>query len=352
MHLSSSSSFRDGFLSATSTLCHSVGPLLPEHADLGFFAASWDRRSVCITSADQLRLEHSVLVALPDSDPYGRQRENSLELECFAKTCSSTTERYEISNRDLEPSWSNFANRATQVASSLVANLRRPLRILIDCNGWPRYLWIATIVRMIRSGLASKISVFYSEGFYDSLEQEEESVEFTRGRWKILHIPGLRGYHDPGAKKCFVVSVGFEGALSLRVVSREDPDRLAILYPEVDQGSRYYGITRRENQLLERRYAVPDSFKIGAPAGDAVAAWKALTEKSIERPEDENTFYLCFGTKPHALALSLRALCHSFPTVIYKRPGAYTYATVTPSGRYWRFDILDRTSYPPLVPKR
>ena len=83
---------------------------------------------------------------------------------------------------------------------------------------------------------------------------------------------------------------------------------------------------------------------VRAPAGDAVKAWKQLDDAGLERPTEENTYYLCSGTKPHALALGLRAMVLEYPTVLYNIPDEHKVTKTIPRGRYWRYDITDVTS--------
>ena len=61
----------------------------------------------------------------------------------------------------------------------------------------------------------------------------------------------------------------------------------------------------------------------------------------MEREAQESVYYLCSGTKPHALALALRALCIGSPTVMYNLPERHSFVEVEPSGVYWTYGIED-----------
>ncbi len=85
---------------------------------------------------------------------------------------------------------------------------------------------------------------------------------------------------------------------------------------------------------------------ITAPAGDAIAAWKALDSRKFESLDTEDPYYLCCGTKPHALAFALRALSLGEPTVLYNIPERHSFVDVEPTGKCWRFNIKDVSALP------
>src|SRR6185437_15994620 len=83
-----------------------------------------------------------------------------------------------------------------------------------------------------------------------------------------------------------------------------------------------------------------------APAADAIAAWKVLETTASERPNMESSYYLCCGTKPHSLALALRAICIQHPTVLYSAPEKHNFVDVYRAGVYWNFRIQDVSVLP------
>jgi hypothetical protein len=222
----------------------------------------------------------------------------------------------------------------------------RPLTIAVDLSTFPRFYSLAAIAGCLQLGYVSTISVLYSEGEYGASsaganETELPEYPFSLGEWDVVPIPFLAGRRAPGHRKYVVISVGFEGSKTLRVLSREDPDRISLLFP--DPGSRpdYPAVAEEKNKLLVEMYNVPPAQIVRANAADAIAAWKNFSQADLERPEHENTYYLSCGTKAHALGMALRALCLEFPCVLYNVPERHNFVPVTPTGRYWMYVIRD-----------
>jgi ABC-type cobalamin/Fe3+-siderophores transport system ATPase subunit len=84
---------------------------------------------------------------------------------------------------------------------------------------------------------------------------------------------------------------------------------------------------------------VTDRQTIRAPAGDAVEAWRKISEGSVENFERENTYYLCSGNKAHSVALALRALAQETPTLLYNKPEKHLPTDVSCSGVYWSYSV-------------
>jgi len=91
---------------------------------------------------------------------------------------------------------------------------------------------------------------------------------------------------------------------------------------------------------------IPDEQIIAARAGDAIEAWRKMAERPPDNFSRENSCYLCRGTKPHALALGLRALSLGTPTVLYNVPERHKVVDVKPAGHFWRYDIRDLSILP------
>jgi hypothetical protein len=204
------------------------------------------------------------------------------------------------------------------------------------------------IAGLIQLAITPTVTVFYAEAKYPE-KQEKYSYTpldrpFSIGQWRAVAIPFLQGTPDPLKKRYFIVSAGFEGLKTARILTKADPDRISILLPDPGTRPGYVEETWLRNRDIIEEYRVPNSQILRAPAGDAIAAWKTLEAHSLERPRSESTFYLCCGTKPHALGFALRALSLGFPTVLYNVPEKHGFMEVNPNGVYWRFEISDVTS--------
>lgn len=209
----------------------------------------------------------------------------------------------------------------------------------------PRYLSFGLMSQAIGAGIADEVSLVYAEGNYPEEKSEEDRHElFTAGGWDVLPVPGLEGEWDPDKKRFYLVSVGFEGSKTLRLVSREEPDEVSILFPEPGVKPEYAVRTGKRNEPLFRRFRIAADHIIRANAGDAIEAWSNLAQASIENPEDQNVYYVCCGTKSHSLALALRALVLRYPALLYIVPDRHRVVDITPLGIYWRFNIRDMSS--------
>jgi hypothetical protein len=156
----------------------------------------------------------------------------------------------------------------------------------------------------------------------------------------------LRGAVNPAKRKAFIVSVGFEGVKTARVLSKEDPDRVSLIYPIPGVRPEYEALSLECNAATAEEYGVRENSILRVHAADAVGVWKALGTRALDCAEEE-TYYLCCGTKPHALGMALRALCLKFPTVLYNVPETHTFVEVNPNGVFWRFDLRDVSAMPP-----
>jgi hypothetical protein len=218
----------------------------------------------------------------------------------------------------------------------------RPLRMLVDLSACPRYYAVGLLGAYITQGLVGSLTVFYAEGLYPEPGNGEELV-FTGSRWKSVEAPYFPGFWDPRKKTFYLVSVGFEGDKTLRTISRADPDRVSILFPEPGICPEYVEKTQHANADLVRMYRIPENQIVRAHAADAIAAWQALSRAAIERP-DENAYFVCCGTKPHSIALGLRAKVLKTPAVLYNLPDEHRVVDIKPSGKFWKYEITDLTT--------
>ncbi|MCH8043055.1 MAG: hypothetical protein IID44_04990 [Planctomycetes bacterium] len=335
-----SSEFRHGFLRGKSRRSESVPDLARGEFDYALFSSSWDKRCLSVTCATELRAANCSVV-IPDlRDVSGLMDKHDPLLLQFASKIGKCKE-LRGDSRDVDGLW----NQLLQHVLDVHRELARPLRIFIDLSTCPRFLSLGLLSQAVLSGIASEVTVFYSEGDYPEEESEEDQHElFTAGGWDAVPVPGLEGEWDPDKKRAYLVSVGFEGSKTLRLVSRKEPDEVSLLFPDPGVKPEYVDRTRKRNAPLIKRFRIPDDRIIRSDAGDAIEAWKRLEEASIERPDEQNVYYVCCGTKPHSLALALRALTLRYPALLYIVPDRHRVVDVDALGVFWRFDLVDMSS--------
>lgn len=307
--------------------------------DLLMLTSSWDRRSICIAHAADIRSNYSTLLLFDKRDRVGLRDNHDRVLLEFCNSHAQITKEIKGRSSDISNVWSQLL----QAIHNVKKEIGKPLKVCIDISACPRVYFLAILGTSLKMGLAESITFFYSEGIYSPNDTTQDYV-FYDGHWETIPIPSLEGICDPGKKKYYLISVGFEGVKTMRVIRREDPDRISILFPEPGVLPDYVEIARKANRELVSEFRVPETQIVKAAAGDAIGAWRELERASVEKVQEENTYYLCSGTKPHALALGLRALVLEYPTVLYNVPDEHKIIDTRPSGTYWRYDIKDLAS--------
>lgn len=331
--------FRDSYLSGTSECLNSAGELTG-HFDVFLTASSWDRRCVSIVGAKDVTADAAVPMFFDVRDTLGLRDEHDKKITEYCECMATRTAPIFGSSRDVQRLWSTIQTTLVEIASER----QRPLHVLFDISTCPRYYFLATCAAGLLSGLIDTITVFYAEAVYPDGKASE--VAFTGGRWQTVPIPGLLGHYKPESKRFYFVSVGFEGWKTLRIVARADPDRVSILLPHPGVTAGYAKEAYENNFELIDSYRIPDDQIVRAHAADAIGAWKALSDRALERELDENTYFLCCGTKPHALAFALRAMSLGFPTVLYNVPDEHRVHVTESNGRFWKYVIEDVTALP------
>ncbi len=329
--------FRQSYLKGTSNRLNDVKQLEGKY-DLFICASSWDGRCVCVTDS-KISVDYAIPIFFSVRDNMGlRDKYDKLILK-YCKRIAARTIPISGASINVEMMWNDLHKNILTIMESV----HRPLDIIIDISTLPRYYYGAICALGIKTGFAHKITCFYAEANYPPPNQAEQEIAFTGGSWRAIPIPGLLGDYDPRKKRFYLVSIGFEGWKTLRVVSRADPERVSILFPDPGFDMEYPDRTLNNNQELIWQYKVPDTQVVKAHAGDAIGAWKALSINSVERAEEENTYYLCSGTKPHSLAMILRAMALKYPVVLYNRPDEHNVVLIEPNGKYWKYEIKDLT---------
>ena len=328
---------RDGFIEASSIPLDSPADLEGAY-DALILVSSWDQRCVCITDCDKLSARHGILILFDRRDSSGLRDKHDPQLEQFCDRVCETKHVIRGSSLDV----AGMFDRLTAALTQILRQIQRPLRIVLDLSTCPRYYAAAILSEHFARGLIAQVVVFYAEAEYPA----EADLSFTSGQWRPVPIPGLLGSFDPGKKRFYLVSVGWQGWRTLRVVGCADPDRVSVLFPEPGYEPGYTARAREQNERLMERYMIPDEQIVRAPAGDAVAAWKALSKASLENPSSENVTYIMTGTKPHSIALALRALCVGIAEVLYIVPAQHVVLKTASNGKLWKYDIRDVTAMP------
>jgi hypothetical protein len=340
----SGTKYSQGSIRAESVSCNSPQEIWKGDFDVLIGACSWDLRSLCLTDAEGLSSRNGILIVPDGRDKAGRRDSSDIALTKF---CMGHCDSYIVAAGATE-SISDIWRKVEQEIGRLHSQHGRALKIFMDASTMPRYLILAIMGQALKRGLASELSIGYAEGAYPEPPHTFENLEelvFRIGPFKPIVIPGYQGQYDPDKKKYFLVSIGFDGWKTYSVVEARDPDRVSILHASPGTVLGYEKRTLDANIALITKFGIPESQVVRAAAGDAVAAWQQLHSRSLECIDEENVHYVCGGTKPHSIALGLRALELGSPTVLYNQPVKHNPVNVLPNGTYWLYK-LENTAIP------
>jgi hypothetical protein len=328
------SEFRVGATAGRSYESASAADIYTGEYDVLICVSGWDERAISVLGAESLRADLAIVITFEEKDQSGYRERHDAGLLQFLPTIAKEVVQLEPSAAKLEDAWQMLYD--VILRRYIAAN--RSLRIAMDCSVCPRYLTLSLLGLSLSGALASEIDIFYAEGFYPE-KPELAEVSFTAGPWRTITVPGMEGSFHPGSGRYYLISVGFEGHKTLRVVNTADPDRISILLPDPGTRPDYVERALSDNRDLIESYRVPEDQIVRAAAGDAIGAWKLLAEANLERFDKENIYYLCSGTKAHSIALALRALTQPGGAVLYNVPERYSAVVVKPSNVYWRYNV-------------
>ncbi len=219
-----------------------------------------------------------------------------------------------------------------------------PGAFLLDLSAMSRFYSAGLVAMIIRLGIAARTDCFYAEGRYDATIDVKE-VLFSHGKWERKVVPFLDGKSNPSLGWYYLVSAGFDSEWITKILFQEEPDRVGLLMPIPGVFPNYEHKFLNGIKSITSEFMIPEEYHQKAHAADAVAAWKTLSTSGQERWEEEQVAYLCCGTKPHAVAMALRALVHRFPAVLYFLPERYKVIPVEEAGIFWRYTIIDHSSF-------
>lgn len=310
--------------------------------DVAIVTRGWEERCINITKSASLTTEHTILICFEPVDSRGLSKNNESCIDRYFDGCSKSYIKIEGASSNPDE---HFTRILSYVVDVRIAK-HRPLSILVDLNTCPPYYTIGIIGKCLGTGIASTIDYFYSEVSYEehhiiAKKKLNDTPVFTGGEWRLNPVPGIFNHPDFTARDDCIVSLGWEGEKTLRAVSRLDPNRLHVLFPDPGFRDGYSETTRQQNDELFRQYAIEDDHIIRAHAGDAIEAWISLEKAGIENPE-RNMYYVVCGTKPHALGVALRAITYKDRrTLLYPVPNSYNISLSFSTGKHWLYSCND-----------
>jgi hypothetical protein len=334
------SEFSDGFIAARSVKATDPNLLWQGSFDFGLVGSSWDKRCTAISRCHSIRFESSVIVKPLTATPSAVLEAHHTNVHDF---CSSNSELCNVLETDTETLNATY-ERIRSLFWSAVGDRDRatPARIFIDVSTCPRFLSLALLREALLSGIVSEVCLGYSEGKYPTAKPSYnglEEIAFSDGAFQAIPVPGYYGEFEPSRGKLFIVSLGFDGWKTLNLLIRKEPERVLALLASPGGAEDYEDRALAANSALIERFRLTDEGILKATSGDAVEAWRRITEASLENLEEENIYYLCSGNKPHSIAFALRALSLESPTLLYNSPSKYLPLEIDFNGTFWMYSI-------------
>jgi hypothetical protein len=336
--------FREDYISATSFKSTDRNAVLAGDYELAVFAVSWDRRCLSLPKGTAWRAKRAVLIRPPVIDKEGYCACHEEELVVMLNERCQALELIDGAKLGFDGVW----DRLYEIGVEEATRAPSPGAFLLDLSAMSRFYSAGLVAMIIRLGIAARTDCFYAEGRYDATIDVKE-VLFSDGKWERKVVPFLDGKSNPSVGWYYLLSAGFDGDWIKKILFQEEPDRVGLLIPIPGVNPAYEQRCLDGIKSITSEFMIPEEYHLRAHAADAVAAWQKVSASGQERWEDEQVAYLCCGTKPHAVAMALRALVHRYPAVLYFLPERYKVIPVEEAGTFWRYTIVDHSSF---VPRR
>jgi hypothetical protein len=301
--------FKHSYIDSESVCFTNPADIKLGRQDILIVGASWDSRCTWLTKISDLEVDLGIVITYDRCDDAGHQRENEELISVYLEHKCREVKKVRGCSTNINELW----EKVFKIIVKYYLLHNNYIDMCVDITAIPRYCSLATLAGCIRRALTRKINFLYAEGDYDNLTNTNE-LTFHEGAWRSIPVAFLEVQYNPRLKKFMLVSVGFEGDRIIRVTQEEEPDRLLVLLPSPGFKKEYEEIALNANQELIGYYRIEKNDYISAPAGDAIQAWYEINKANVDLPGQENSFYLCCGTKPHALALGLHALTSKLGT--------------------------------------
>jgi len=352
------SSFRHFELTGWSNVT-SLAPALKY--DVAILFAGWELRSAEI---DRLpaQITRSIIVSWEEAE---KEPDHT---QCIERLCAYATRVTGLPAQMLGfPAMRDFGATISKLADLLSvesARLGRPLHVLMDISNCPEIITMALLAWSVTDGTVAQWTTFYAEAVYGA--DASGRMEFTRGEWNVLPVPGLHGINNPASHTALVLGLGFEGLKARQIITQLQPDCVCLLLPDPGFIPDYTKKAAEENKhvlamirgsieaaevfakselgdsRLGRRF-VCDRI-ISAPAGDLVTTLNVLAEATAHFPPNANVLMVPTGPKPHAIAMALLAASVERWTALYRNPERYVIRPSAANGQSWITTIRDRAA--------
>lgn len=307
--------------------------------DFALLAGSWDARSTMVTHSEVL-IGDALVLTLPVGMYSDRQQAYQASVLEFAK-------RHSANSTEFDATRAQPFSTLRRVAAELVASAKRaarPLRLLVDLAGTSRYASLGILGWSLRTGLAAEVDFTYgaSTGYAPIEERDQEDYVFRSGQWLPTAIPGLGRSPQPGARQRLIVSAGFEGRRTRRLVDLLEPDEIVVVSSDSPSEANN-AVLKEQCKLLEGALPPTRFSELRVPLDEVdVAAYQIQSLSSnADSPIDGSraNSILLTGPKSTSLACAIAALRSDITNVFYVQSERHEEVDVLGVSTYFRFTV-------------
>ncbi len=321
----------------------------PEDAfDLAVVVASWDSRCLEVTKLP-ITAKRVLLVDFKNKGETGRSNKHKNHLSSWAESIAEYVSECEIDSLAVADSvrvWKNTLSKETRPGD----------RIFVDVSSFPKSHMLTLFGILLRATIIKDISLFYAEADY-VLEPVSSPVvtvsddgtltlasrtasgfSLTSGAWSTMTIPYLDGLSSPERPRHMLVSLGGEGVKTQALLEQYEPEVVSLIYPVPGISERYDQIARYENSVVGARFKERIASSVDCPYGSAGEVFRYCCDSYINN-DSEDVYFLCCGSKPHAIGLALAVRVLNGPTLVVRVPTSYMERNNPPTGASYLYSI-------------
>lgn len=302
--------------------------------DLGLLAPSWDARCLAITGTTPALAARHLVLRYDDAGESSRQTEH-------AKQVDSWLAGSEVTN--VPGSSSTVLQFWRRIRSSIVETAREkghPLDVFVDMSTTPRVVSLALAGDLLLRRYVYGISYFYIEADYEPLPPK--GPVFTHGRWRNIQVPGFLGTDSARLERKCIVSLGFDGEDTHRLVNAAEPVTVSAVLAAPGVSASTVALAEERNRILLEDWVSPELvFRVPAVDVQGMAEIVRLISREFS---PANLYYFVMGTKPHALGMALGAIYNREAAVVYRVPDRYQERATESTNRAHLYRIHNRAS--------
>jgi hypothetical protein len=302
--------------------------------DLSLLAPSWDARCLAITATDPAFAGRHLVLRYDNAGVSNRQTEH-------AKRIGNWLAGSEVTN--VPGSSAAVLQFWRRIRSQIVEAARKkghPLDVFVDMSTIPRVVSLALAGDLLLRRYVYSISYLYVEANYEPVPKQ--GPVFTHGRWRNIQVPGLLGTDSARLERKCIVSLGFDGEDTHRLVNAAEPVTVAAVLAAPGVTESTVALAEERNRPLLEDWVSPELvFRVPAVDVQGMAESVGLISQEFF---PANLYYFCMGTKPHALGMALGAIYNREAAVVYRVPDRYQERATERTDRAHLYRVHNRAS--------